>query len=156
MNNIWKKLEFLFYSVCWITAISFAICCTYKFGLDKDLCTITFKKFHDNDEDILPSLTLCLKDPYVRNNVTFLNGNVNTTSILPYLLGLEEIPKSLNLRYEDLAIDMNKYVLGYWVRYRNGSTNTIYTKYQLKQLFATSYLGVLSMESGFYHCSLTT
>lgn len=48
---------------------------------------------------------------------------------------------------------MNKYVLGYWVRYRNGSTNTIYTKYQLKQLFATSYLGVLSMESGFYHCS---
>ena len=138
MNSLWKNIERFFCNICWITAISFTSFCLYEFGLDKDLSTITFKKFHDSDECIFPVLSLCFKDPFVGNNISFPNDYINEISLLRYLEGLEDIPKHLHLRYEDLEMDVNKYVLGYWIRWRNGSDFETYQPIE-RSSFLTSY-----------------
>ena len=153
MNSLWKNIERFFCNICWITAISFTSFCLYEFGLDKDLCTITFKKFHDSDEYIFPVLSLCFKAPFVGNNISSSNDNVNETSLQRYLEGLEDIPNHLHLRHENFAMDVNKYVLGYWIRWRNGSDFESYQSKDTKHFFITSYLGFLFSENWFYHCS---
>ena len=153
MNGVWKNIERFFCNICWITAISFTSFCLYEFGLDKDLCTIAFKKFHDSDEYIFPVLSMCFKDPFVGNNVTALNDDINQSSLQKYLEGSEDIPEHLHLRYEDIAMDVNKYVLGYWIRWRNGSDFETYQPIEWSS-FVTSYMGFLcNTVTWFYHCS---
>ena len=153
MNSLWKNIERFFCNICWITAISFTSFCLYEFGLDKDLCTITFKKFHDSNEYIFPELSLCFKSPFVGSNISFLNDHVNETSLQRHLEGLEDIPNHLHLRHEDFVMDVDKYVLGYWIRWRNGSDFEGYQLKETKSFFITSYLGFLFSENWFYHCS---
>ena len=52
MKNDWRTIEQMFSSICWVTAISFTICCLYKFGLDKDLCTVTYQTFYQKEGDV--------------------------------------------------------------------------------------------------------
>ena len=112
MNDTWKKIERIFGSICWITAISFTLFCLYNFGLDKDLCTISYKSFYQNEEDVFPAaLSLCFKNPFIGNDLGKLYNDGNETSLLKYLEGTGDMPHILNLRYKNLDMNVNKYVL---------------------------------------------
>ena len=147
MKNEWKPIERTFSSICWITAISFTICCLYKFGLDKDLCTVTYQTFYQNEGDVFPVLSLCFKSPYIGHDSQTTNYNGNETSLIRYLEGKDELPNNSNLRYENFTMDINHYVLGYWIRWRNGSTNYALIKDKDHSYFSTSHLGFLFKDS---------
>ena len=50
--------------VCILATIALTSWCIYEYHLDKDVSNIMLRKFHESDDDIHPSITLCDKDPF--------------------------------------------------------------------------------------------
>ena len=116
MNDTWTKIERIFCSICCITAIYFTLFCLYTFGLDKDLCTVTFKKFYQTEEDVFPSLSLCFKNPFIENDLGKAYDDENETYFLNYLKGIGDMSKQLILRHESFEMNVDKYWhKGYWI-----------------------------------------
>ena len=53
-----------YYVLCVFVAISLTSWCIHEYHLDKDISNIVLRKFHDTEDDIHPSITLCRKDPF--------------------------------------------------------------------------------------------
>ena len=43
--------------------------CIYIYSLDEDLCTIDYKTYYNNENDVFPQLSFCLKDPISEEKV---------------------------------------------------------------------------------------
>ena len=50
--------------LCILVTIALTSWCVYEYHLDKDVTNIVLRKFHESDDDIHPSITLCHKDPF--------------------------------------------------------------------------------------------
>ena len=76
----------LFRLLCLLTAISMSIYWCYKFSLDEGTSAINYRKFSLLSEDpIVPTLTLCFKNPFLRDRLTDLGTNED--SYLSFLAG---------------------------------------------------------------------
>ena len=53
-----------YYVLCAFVAIALTSWCIHEYHLDKDVSNIMLRKFHDTEDDIHPSITLCRKDPF--------------------------------------------------------------------------------------------
>ena len=58
-----KCLE-IYHGFCVIIAIALTAYCLNQYILDPDVSSITLRKFHESQNDIYPSITLCDKDPF--------------------------------------------------------------------------------------------
>ena len=68
MENV-RTCEKVFYILCIFVAISLTVWCTYEYHLDHDVTDIVLRKFQDTPNDILPSITLCKRDPFESYNM---------------------------------------------------------------------------------------
>ena len=57
----------LFHTICLLTTIAFVAWCISEYTLDNDYTQTKFATFHRTVEDIYPSVTICVQDPYVRD-----------------------------------------------------------------------------------------
>ena len=84
MENGKHKHTFQIYHVfCLLVAIALTSWCIYEYSMDRDVTEIKLRNFHDTKEDILPSITLCVLNPfweekyrsYIKDHVTFNVSN---------------------------------------------------------------------------------
>ena len=56
-----------FHAICLFTTIAFVGWCINEYTLDNDYTQTKFATFHQTAEDIYPSITICIQDPYIKN-----------------------------------------------------------------------------------------
>ena len=56
-----------FHAICLFTTIAFVAWCINEYSLDNDYTQTKFATFHQTAEDIYPSITVCIQDPYRRD-----------------------------------------------------------------------------------------
>ena len=54
----------VYFALCVIITIVLTSMCIYQYQLDSDVTNIQLRKFHETDDDIYPSITLCDEDPF--------------------------------------------------------------------------------------------
>ena len=89
-------INFLCHAICIIVVIIYALSNIYSFLQNEDLCEISFKKFHNTEEDIYPSMTICQNTPFDKN--VFNDGSNNAANISTYenyLRGIENVTQNL-------------------------------------------------------------
>ena len=56
--------EYVFHGICLLCTLGLTIMCIYEFNLNNDIAQINYKTFHESSDDIYPSITLCIKNPF--------------------------------------------------------------------------------------------
>ena len=54
----------IYHILCVLTTVGILVWCLYMYDLDEDTSQVDFKRYHETEDDLYPSLTLCLKDPF--------------------------------------------------------------------------------------------
>ena len=108
-----KIINFLCHVICIIVVIIYALSNIYSFLQNEDLCEISFKKFHNTEEDIYPSMTICQNTPFDKN--VFNDGSNNAANISTYenyLRGIENVTQNLaNIKYKEVSIQLDDFLI---------------------------------------------
>ena len=163
MIEILKKV---FYIGCFIAAMYFFGSCIQEYVLNEDTSIVRFKSFHEDENSLYPSLTLCFGDFWRNADLEFSDLYIDTFQ--KYLSGCEGYPKDSvqfpgdsectwnksfeNVDYDNVSIDLMDYVMAemtvfeddstYKYAYLNGDPNssTVWNEAS-KELFFPGYGG---------------
>lgn len=114
-----SSFKVLFKMFCVVITINLVIWCAYKYSLDCDVTLVDFKKFHDDEKDIYPSVMLCFYNPFVNEKFENYGPEISSTTYKKFLQGENWSEKMTQVDYENVTIDINKYFLGYHVCYNS-------------------------------------
>ena len=81
--------------VCVLTALSLGSYWCYIFSLDEDSSVITYKEFYETEDDIYPTASFCLGNPF--SNELLSQYGVNKTTYLDFLRGSYFTKDMLNI-----------------------------------------------------------
>lgn len=109
MKTLFVTLQKLFLAVCVLCAVGFTSYCFYQYKKDEDASSIRFKKYHEYEENVYPSLTLCFADYLDRN--AFGNNNSLMEDYKQFLEGKIWNEYLASLDYKNLTIDIKKYLV---------------------------------------------
>ena len=73
-----KRFENLFWGICVLCTITLSSWCLFEYTLDEDLAQIAYKEFHQTQEDIYPSVTFCLRNPFLKNKLLTYDPNLTS------------------------------------------------------------------------------
>ena len=59
---VWTFLKGCFTFFCIVGAMFMTVWLMYEYILDKDVSSVNFKYFHENKDNIYPSITMCFGD----------------------------------------------------------------------------------------------
>ena len=113
-------LRIVFTWFCVITTLSINAFWFQRFCLDEDLCSVDYRHFFDTKEDIFPTMSICLGNPFLEDNLA--RYGVNKSSYLNFLNGNSLSKDMLNVDYKNVTIDVSDHVKEYFIRWQNGST----------------------------------
>ena len=152
MNQVLERFRISFHLVCQVSAFSLIAYWIYLYTLNKDLCTIDYKTFHDDTEDQYPILSLCFSEKSSDKLFSFTDHSVSQSIYTDFLEGKYFDSSLLNIDYDNNSIDMSDYIVGQWGKYSNGSSilNNV-DAYQPIETFMKSSLWYIDHNS-FYNC----
>ena len=67
-----------YHAVCLLFAVGLTSWCIHEFNLDHDVTEIKLKKYHETEEDIYPSITMCYTRPFIKRNYMKYIENLTT------------------------------------------------------------------------------
>ena len=105
------NFENFFQALCHISAISLVIFCVHKFIQDEDLTEISFKRFLDDEESIYPEISLCLSEPYRKENLKALGDGINSSAYNDFLHGELWDDRMLDINYHKVTLDIKEYLI---------------------------------------------
>lgn len=99
--------------ICIIAVIIYAVINIRSYFQNEDLCEVSFKTFHNEEEDIYPSLTMCINTPFKNNeSITFSDNTVNTSTYNSYLLGMGNVRQNLaGIQYKNVSIQLSDFII---------------------------------------------
>ena len=147
----WKNFNRSFHTLCIVVAFSLIIYWIYVYGMNDDLCTIDYKVYHQDKDDVYPTLSICFVNDLTGQKPKNKDLNFDQNSYLQFLKGNQFNSTFLNIDYNTIALNISDYVAGEYTIYRNGSYQNNYSSSVSKQLFKPSYSGFEKI-GDFYNC----
>ena len=120
-NRYKRTLLRLYYVHCLLAASGLISWCLYKYTKDDDVSLVNYKRYHSEENSIYPSLTLCFNNPFLNDKLQSIGEGVNTTTYSKFLEGLYWDERLINIDYDNVTIDLDKYLDGVTVILANGS-----------------------------------
>lgn len=126
MSFIWQAIDYSFKLICLLVTI-FLVGQGFHFYMQNDdSTTISFKSFYTTPDLVYPSGSVCFTSPYEGDK---LNKRYNITRISDYSDFLSGDGDSWNISmlgidYDEMSLKPLDYIMGYKVKYRNGTEET--------------------------------
>ena len=149
-SNVRKYLNVIFQVLCWMTTASVIVFWLYKFSLNQDYSVIEYKKYHQDEADVYPMLSLCFKNPFDSDKIATNDTQINGTSYLEFINGQYFAPKMLDIDHGKIIMNISDYIDDAWIGWRNGSYRRKYDNQYHKKLFFSTFSGFWL--GTFYHC----
>jgi hypothetical protein len=121
--------------------------------LNEDLSVVQYKEFHQTSDDIFPTVSLCLGNPFLKVNLS--EYGVNETSYREFLRGKVFTKEMLNINFSRVTIDIVDYIKGYRMYFRNMTYKKFDSGLTLREkqtLIFRSYNGFIGPYGTFYKC----
>ena len=115
-----KQLKLVYNSFCVISVFGLILWCIYLFSLDEDLARINIKKFNSDEYSLYTSVSFVVYSPYVYEKFEKYNDkNITPVNYKLYLQGEFWNENISSIDYNDVAIKIGDYFLGYEILYDN-------------------------------------
>ena len=124
MLNKYKIIDTIFHLACILVTFSCVIWCLYNYFLDEDLSLVVTKRFGEEENYIKPSVSLCFWDPFLLDDMTTNDREINVTRYKSFLRGDVWDEKSKYLDFEKMTKSLEDYIVRYIVIWKNSSTET--------------------------------
>ena len=126
MAKIFEIFERIFTVLCILLTFGFVCWCFYEYHLDLDLSLISLKEFGEDDNIIMPEMSLCFFNPFLTEK--FNNGdlrfNVSYLQYKDFLLGKTWDDRMLDIDFGNVTKRFEDYLIRYDVVLKNGSHHT--------------------------------
>ena len=83
--TIKQSFRFIFVLLCAFAAISICVYWIYKYRLDEDLSVITYREFYEREDDVYPTVSICLVNPFLKRRLA--ENGVNESLYFKFLKG---------------------------------------------------------------------
>ena len=113
---------------------AFIYCSVDRYLKDEDVSVISFKTFHQNDDNLYPTTTLCFYNPFLQNKLEQYGPGINVTSYSQYLQGKIHNEQMKHIPYDDVTIRMQDYLHGMSGKFENGSYFWLHSALNKSQL----------------------
>ena len=123
--NVRCCLKYTFAFLCAVTTFFMVVYWCYKYSLNNDLSVVFYGDFDKNEENIRPTVSMCLQNPFVTDRLD--EYGVNESSYLAFLEGKDFSKEMLNVDFHQVTIDIVDYIKGYQMYFYNG-TNAKFEK----------------------------
>ena len=130
--SVRKFLILAFRVLCVLTTLVMCAYWGHKFTLNKDYSVITYKTFDGEVGDIHPTISLCLKNPFLEDRLA--GCGVNVSSYLSFLKGDHFEESMLNIDYNNVTIDISDYIKGYRIFFSNGSISKFDSRFSKRKI----------------------
>ena len=109
-------LKLLFSFVCFLATIHFVIKCFETYWKNEDVCLVSFKRFNENADQGYPTITVRIINPIQQKKLNRVGkGNYNTSLFARHLQGDTVDEELKNVKYDEVTVDLNEYLLDYKV-----------------------------------------
>ena len=106
--DISKIFIHLFYLLCVLGTIGFCIDCILKYLSNEDAPQTEYQKFHQNDKDnIYPSVSFCIINPFLETKLNGYGENIDTTSYSYFLQGLHWDDRMQDIDYDNVTVSLD-------------------------------------------------
>ena len=100
----------IFHYICFAVTISLVVWQIYVYVQNNDISRVGYEKFHADEVDIYPSISLCFGDILLQDKLD--NHGINKSYYLDFLKGLVWDEKLLSINYSDVSINLKDHLLG--------------------------------------------
>ena len=100
----------IFHNICFAVTIVLVVWQILVYVENNDISRVAYEKFHSDEVDIYPSLSLCFGDILLQGKLD--NHEVNKSYYLDFLKGLVWNEKLLEINYSDVSINLEDHLLG--------------------------------------------
>ena len=108
-----KAVRTVFRGACIIATALLTCYCVREYYLDQDVTHIMYKKYHEEPDDLYPSITLCFVEPFIANKLSKYSENLTIESYKNFLSGYDNGEWNLSLStidYDDVSINLLDYL----------------------------------------------
>ena len=95
------------------------IMCSHEYYLNKDLCLVTFKKYNKNKDDVYPSISLCIYNPYIIQNLKAYGDDMEIDKYVKFLEGRYWDERMLDIDYDNVTKPLIGNVIGIEAKLEN-------------------------------------
>ena len=78
-------LSYLFTLLCILTTGGLCVYWCYAYSLNEDLSVVKYKEFHETNDDVYPTMSFCLRNPFSKEALERLE--INETLYTQFLTG---------------------------------------------------------------------
>ena len=127
MAKIFETFETSFSILCVLVAFSLVCWCISEYRLDGDLSLVSLKKFGEDENLIMPEMSLCFYDPFLIDKIESvdLGFNISYLQYKYFLLGAIWDQRMLEIEFEHVTKRIEDYILFYHVVWKN-YTESVY------------------------------
>ena len=143
------KYSFAFLCVLTTFVMAMYWCC--KFSLNEDLSVVSYRNFYEKENDIHPTISMCLRKPFVRSRLA--EYGVNESAYLAFLEGKYFSEEMLSIDFNRVTIDIVDHIKNYLIALSNGTYITSDTGLSIqdkKSIVHISFIGLHN--SNFVKC----
>ena len=115
----WKYFDYSFKALCIGLTIGMIALCCYNYSLDEDMTSVSFQAFYLTENDIYPSVSICISLPYEQFKLDFYGRNVTALNYSAFLSGYFWNDDLMEIDYGSVVLNPLDYLVGYEVEYRN-------------------------------------
>ena len=148
-----KFFVFSFGALCTFGAICLSSYWIYKYWLDEEVSVVHYTKFHESTDNVFPTLSLCVTDPFVENRLSEYGSN--QTSYSAFLAGKVFSKELMSINYSYVTTDIADFIKGYKIDFKNATEIKITSGLSVEEkklLTFSSFNGFFSWNEKFVKC----
>ena len=147
----WEEFNTAHKIICILISIILTFNWSCKYLENEDTSLVSYTLYAKSEaKDKYPVLSFCFRNPFIKEKLEEFGMN-NENDYLNFLEGKSFFANFSNIPYDDITLQLNDYLIGYYVYYVNG-TERLLSASKGKELFqiSTSYNGFVHQR--FFKC----
>ena len=123
-----SELWYCAYAVaCVLATVALGITCITKYNANEDVSQNNFHKFHqDGTDDIYPSVTLCVANPFLEDKLKAYGDGINIRSYSDFLHGITWDERMLEVDYDNVTVSIEDHLNAIYVEFYDQSNTFLY------------------------------
>ena len=137
---MYSEIENIFFVCCLITTIGLQIDCIHRYLKNDDSTEVIYTDFHSSEIAMYPSLSVCLREPFLEERFNSYGFGVNLTSYEKFLMGKYWDERMLGIAYDDVTAVLSENLI------------EIYSRNHKKDATKKNFNHHVSLRSAFQKC----
>ena len=113
MSNLHFRIAYYsFHFICTSATIGFICFCLYKYSQNGDVSQVTFQEFHAQEENLYPSLTICVSSIFYEEKLKSYGEGINVSTYTGFMNGEYWDDRMINVDYDNVTTNFSNFFLG--------------------------------------------